>query len=151
MERWERESPWGDPAKFCSENSTILNAQTGRGGGGAEQEATGKITRPEVASSLSFPTSKAIPGTSCAYSWRYTFVHFLSESWKTAHSSQSSPNSHSFVQCVSNEHLFRARRCSCPYAPGAPVLINSKNKQIKCWGDKGKTERLGLTCTHYYI
>lgn len=38
MERWERESPLGALAKFCGENSTVLKAQTGRGGGGGNKK-----------------------------------------------------------------------------------------------------------------
>lgn len=52
MERWEKESLLGGLAKFCGENSTVLKAQTGRGGGGTKQEATGKITRLEAVGSL---------------------------------------------------------------------------------------------------
>lgn len=58
MERWEKESPLGDLAKFCGKNSTALKAQTGRGGSGKEQEATGKITCLKAGSSLSPPFPK---------------------------------------------------------------------------------------------
>lgn len=53
MKRWEGESPRGGQAKFCGKNSTVLQAQTGRGGGGEKQEATVKITCLKAASSLS--------------------------------------------------------------------------------------------------
>lgn len=44
------ESPLGSKAKFCGENSTVLKAQTGRGGGGSRRKnnTSGAVSSPSL-------------------------------------------------------------------------------------------------------
>lgn len=52
MERWGK-SPLGSKAKFCGENSTVLKAQTGRGGGGSRRKnnTSGAVSSPFLSGS----------------------------------------------------------------------------------------------------